>query len=119
VIVGVFGPGYFRGKKYENYDYVAQAIGALEGIVKIISGGGKGAEEFAQKYAARHGIDHDVIPPNIKLHGTENAFIYRNQEIIKSVDLVVLLWDGKDAKYHRLMADAVDQQKRLLLLHVE
>lgn len=117
--LGVFGPGFFRGKKYENYDYVSEAIREIEGITSIVTGGGHGVEQLALRYAALSDIQREVIPPNIKLHGVENAFIFRNQEIIKIADFVLLLWDGKDQKYHRLMSDVVDQQKRLLLLHVE
>lgn len=117
--LGVFGPAFFRGKKYVNYDYVSQSIGEIDGITEIITGGGAGVEQLALQHATLNKIESQVVPPNIKLHGIEKAFVIRNQEIIRTVDFVLLLWDGKDVKYHQTMADAIDQQKRLLLLHVE
>lgn len=121
--LGVFGPAYVRGKKYEEqpgaFEYVASVLDEIEDVDNVITGGGKGVEQLALKWAALKHIESDVIPPNIKLHGQESAFIYRNQEILKEVDFVILFWDGKDVKAHRLMSDAVEQRKKLLLVHVE
>jgi hypothetical protein len=122
VKLGVFGPAFVRGKLYDTDDAFAYMVGVLDefdDIDNVITGGGKGVEQMALKWAALRHIESDVIPPNIKLHGAEQAFIHRNKEILKVVDLAVLFWDGKDTKAHRLMSDAIDERTRLLLIHVE
>lgn len=122
--LGVFGPAFVRGKEYntpEAYDYVASCLDEFDpaDIDNVITGGGKGVEQFVLKWATLHHITSDVIPPNIQQHGAELAFVYRNQEILSTVDFAILFWDGKDAKMHRLMSDAISQKTRLLLIHVE
>jgi hypothetical protein len=122
VKLGVFGPAFVRGKKYdtdEAFEYVSSVLNELDAVDNVITGGGIGVESLALKWATLRHIDSDVIPPNIKLHGLENAFIYRNKEILKAIDFGILFWDGKDTKAHRLLSDAVETGTRLLVIHVE
>jgi hypothetical protein len=118
VIVGVFGPGHFRGQEYKNYAHVSDVLDNYE-ISKIITGGGVGVEQLALRYATTNEIDTEVIPPNIRAHGKESAFIFRNQEIIQIIDLAVLLWDGNDPFYHKLMADCIAKRTPLHVRHVD
>lgn len=117
--VAVFGPGHHRGEKYRNYDHVCSILDPYEGITKIVSGGGVGVERLATRYAQDSSLEVEVIPPNIQALGTVDAFIARNAMIIKKVKIVILLWDGRDPKYHRLLADAVAAKVPVHIYHVE
>jgi len=119
VEVGVFGPGHFRGKEYRNYVYVAGILDMYDPFTKVVSGGGVGTERLALRYATDNKLEHEVVPPNIQAFGMPEAFKMRNQIIVKKVDLVILLWDGRDEKYHRLMAECIEQQTTVHLYHVE
>lgn len=119
MIVGVFGPAHLRGQEYANYNFIADNLDNYPGITKIITGGGTGVEQLALRYATENGIEREVIPPNIRAHGKDKAFIFRNQEILDILDVAVLFWDGNDAFYHRLFSDCVVRKKLLHLRHIE
>src|SRR5687768_12299623 len=110
VIVGVFGPGYLHGHEYKDYNFIADGLDEYKSITKIYTGGGVGVEQLAARYGKENGVEVEVIPPNIKAH-KENAFVYRNQEIIDLVELVILFWDGNDKFYYKLISDTSFKKK--------
>lgn len=116
--VGIFGPGHYRRTEYANFSHVSSTLDEYSNIRRIISGGGKGVESLALRYAALKGIAAESIPPNIKAHGTENGFIFRNKDIIEQVELVILFWDG-NRMYHQLMHDTIARGKILHVFPVE
>jgi hypothetical protein len=119
--LAVFGPGFYKGAKYENYGHVANVLDNFREnheVSKMHTGGGGGVETLALRYAAVNGIEADVTPPNIKKDG-DNAFNVRNNEIIHKADFVLLLWDTSDKKYERLIKNCVNIGKRILICGVE
>lgn len=117
--VGVFGPGHFRGKEYRNYGYLCDILNMYEPFTKVVSGGGVGVERLALRYATDNSLEHEVVPPNIQVFGVAEAFKMRNQVIVKKVQLAIILWDGRDELYHRVMAECIAQQTTAHLYHVE
>ena len=63
-------------------------------IDKIITGGAKGVDASAERYADRNKIEKVIIKPNWDKYGTKAGFI-RNEVIILNSDFVVIIWDGK------------------------
>lgn len=61
---------------------------------EIISGGAKGIDSCAKKYALCNGIKYTEFLPNYKLYG-RFAPIKRNDEIINYADIIIAFWDGK------------------------
>ncbi len=62
---------------------------------EIISGGAKGIDSCAKKYALENNIMLTEILPNYRRYGRKYAPLQRNELIIKSSDLVIAFWDGK------------------------
>lgn len=61
--------------------------------MKIITGGARGVDKVAEKWALGCGIQCQIIRPinpNDKL-----SYLFRNVEIITKADQVVAFWDGK------------------------
>lgn len=111
MIISVFGLRDFKGREYSNYDHVASVLDTFEKADKIITGGGKGIEQLALRYAGEAGIEPQVIPPNIAKHGQVAAFSKRNYEIILGSDLIVVFWDGVENYYRELIRTALSQGK--------
>ncbi len=70
-----------------------------EGIIpecteQIISGGAKGIDRSARRYALKHGIQILEIMPEYDLYG-KTAPLRRNDWIIRLSDVVYVFWDGK------------------------
>ncbi len=77
-----------RGISVDNLkDYMPQ--GALE----IVSGGARGIDSCAAKYAKQHNMKITEFLPNYQVFG-KKAPIVRNEQIVDYSDMVVALWDG-------------------------
>ena len=72
-----------------------------EDTTEIISGGAKGVDTDARKYALAHGIKLTEFLPDYKRYGRGAAPLKRNLQIIKYSDIVLAFWDGtsKGTKY--------------------
>lgn len=88
MIVGVVGS---RG--FKNYEYLEQKLcNAPFAIDKIISGGARGADAFAIKFAKRHGIIWDEFLPDHKKY--RHPYHHRNRLIAEASDVLIAFWDG-------------------------
>lgn len=60
---------------------------------EIVSGGARGIDQCAAKYAQAHGLKLTVFLPKYSLYGRV-APLKRNDEIIDYADEVIAFWDG-------------------------
>lgn len=60
----------------------------------IISGGAKGIDTIAEKFADDHGLEKCIIKPDYKRY-KRGAPLRRNKEIVEKADLILAFWDGK------------------------
>ncbi len=63
-------------------------------ITEIVSGGAKGIDACAEKYAENNKIKLTVFLPDYKKY-KRGAPLKRNLQIIDYADLVIAFWDGK------------------------
>lgn len=66
----------------------------LQNISKIISGGAKGADSLAARYAKDNNISLLEIIPEWNKYGNQAGFI-RNKLIISACDIVIAFWDNQ------------------------
>ena len=64
------------------------------GVTQIVSGGAKGVDQCAREYARKMDIPLLEFLPEYPKYGRA-APIRRNEEIVRSADLVLAFWDGK------------------------
>ena len=64
------------------------------GTTKIISGGAKGIDRLAEKYADENNIPKLIIKPEYEKYG-KSAPLRRNKTIVENADIVIAIWDGK------------------------
>lgn len=65
-----------------------------ETTTEIVSGGAKGVDTSARKYALAHGIKLTEFLPEYTKYG-RSAPLKRNITIIEYSDIVIAFWDGK------------------------
>ena len=65
-----------------------------EGVTEIVSGGARGIDSCAKKYAIANGIPLKEFFPNYAEFG-RRAPLLRNLEIIDYADIVLAFWDGQ------------------------
>ncbi len=63
------------------------------GDFSLISGGARGVDSAAKKYATDNGIEICEILPDYEKYGRA-APIVRNKQIADSADRVIVFWDG-------------------------
>jgi len=86
--VGVVG-----SRSFSDYEFLKEML-QWHDIKLIVSGGAKGADQLAEKYAAERGIPTRIRKPNWDKHGRGAGFI-RNKEIVETSDEIIAFWDGK------------------------
>lgn len=77
----------------------------------IVSGGARGADTLAERYAKEHGIETLIFPAEWKKYGKRAGYI-RNEDIIKNCDIVIAFWDGKSrgTKHSLDLAEKYDKK---------
>lgn len=60
----------------------------------IVSGGAKGADTLAERFAKENSLEMKIFHPEWELLG-RNACSARNTQIVKFADIVFAFWDGK------------------------
>ncbi|MBR3995544.1 MAG: hypothetical protein IKI97_09730 [Clostridia bacterium] len=63
-------------------------------ITEIVSGGAKGVDTEARKYALKNNIKLTEFLPDYQQYG-KSAPLKRNISIIEYADFVIAFWDGK------------------------
>ena len=80
-------------RTFEDYDLLKRSI-PLDDVTAVISGGAKGADTLAERFAEEHGLEMVVFKPDYKTHGKAAPFI-RNGDIVETADVVYAFWDGR------------------------
>ncbi|MBC8385392.1 MAG: DUF2493 domain-containing protein [Candidatus Cloacimonetes bacterium] len=81
-------------KDFADYDFLKSILDKENEIDRIISGGAKGADSLAKKYALEKNIEFLEFPPNHIKHGNE-AKHFRDREIVENCDKVIAFYDEK------------------------
>ena len=63
------------------------------GIIKIISGGARGADRLGEKYAHEKGFECLVMPADWDKYGKRAGYL-RNAQMAEVADALIAFWDG-------------------------
>ena len=86
-----------------------------ENVTEIVSGGAKGVDKCARKYAENHNIKITEFLPEYSKYG-KAAPLKRNIQIIEYADLVIAFWDGK-SKGTKFVIDNCNKLGRKIVVH--
>ena len=83
----------------------------------IISGGAKGMDSIAEKYADSNNISKLILRPKYKLYGRV-APINRNEEMVNIADGVLVIWNGRSngTKYTAEYAKRKNKILKIILI---
>jgi len=91
----------------------------IDEYVTIVSGGAKGVDTLAQKWAKDHKADfilfkpYHMIDPSVEY--SPKFFFARNKQIADNADVVVILWDGQ-SNGTKHMVDYCKKRKKTYIL---
>ncbi len=80
-------------RNFNDYDKLKVVLNKFD-IDKMVSGGAKGADLLAERYATEYNIPTIIHKPDWKKYGRCAGFV-RNKLIIEDADIVVAFWDGR------------------------
>lgn len=78
-------------RSFENYEFLKNILQWYDASA-IISGGAKGADSLAAKYAAENGIPLKEFPADWNKNGRAAGYM-RNKQIVAEADEIVAFWD--------------------------
>lgn len=84
-------------REFNDFDLLCQKLDALmqrKEITLIISGGARGADSLAERYARDRGIPTQVLKPDWEKFGKSAGF-RRNMDIIEACEACIAFWDGE------------------------
>ena len=83
----------------------------------IISGGAKGIDTIAEKYADKHKISKLILLPQYNLYG-KSAPIKRNEMMVNIADTVIIVWDGNSRGTKSTLQYSKKKNKNTILITV-
>lgn len=106
------------GRDFDDYGFMKKVLDGqfdnLSFVESIVSGGAKGADTLAERYAKEIGRPMVVFKPDYKSYG-RGAALVRNTQIIEYADVVYAFWDGRS----KGTRDAINKAKKMgKILHV-
>jgi hypothetical protein len=84
------------------------------GMIELISGGAKGADSLAKRYANDAGIDIKIFAAHWDEFG-KGAGMIRNTDIVKECDQLLAFWDGKSRGTLDSITKAVQAKKFVMI----
>lgn len=101
-------------RKIDNID-ISKYI--PENVDLIISGGAKGIDTLAERYADEHRISKMIMRPDYEEYG-KRAPIIRNREMVNMCDEVIAFWDGKSRGTKSTIDYAMKKGKELKVIDI-
>lgn len=87
--------GIIGSRGFEDYPYLAECLDSHPvPITTIVSGGAKGADKLAERYAKERGIPVETFLPEYDKYG-KSAPLKRNIQIVEASEQLIAFWDGK------------------------
>lgn len=87
--------GVVGSRDISDYDYVRLVLSTIvQPDDIIISGGAKGVDRLAERYANENDIECVVYKPDWDKYGKQAGLI-RNGTIVEDSDYIVAIWDGE------------------------
>lgn len=83
------------GRDFDDYEQFKSCVNEEKIQFKsIISGGARGVDTLAERYATEIGVPVKIYLPDWTKHGKAAGPI-RNRQIVKNADCVIAFWDEK------------------------
>lgn len=99
-------------RNFDDYDLLTKTLNDFS-IDLIVSGGAKGADALAERYALLNNIETLIFKPEYKLYN-RGAPLKRNLQIIDASDFVIAFWDGKSRGTKHAIDYALSQNKQVI-----
>ena len=115
-------------RNFDNYEFVENIVSAViadfaeqtnSDAITIVSGGAKGTDLLAERFAKQHSFPMLIFRPDYKSYG-KAAPIRRNREILEHSDMVIAFWDGasKGTRYMIENAEKLNIPSKVVMIKI-
>lgn len=107
-------------RTFNDWDFFftkMQELFIVADIKCIVSGGARGADKMAERFAEVFEIPTQIFKPRWDTYGKAAGFI-RNEDIIDAADAVVAFWNGKSTGTKHSIGLAEKSNKTLYVVNV-
>lgn len=105
-------------RTFNDYDLLESEILKSNLDIKcIVSGGAKGADQLAERFAKKYNLDTVILIPEWNKHG-KSAGYKKNKDIIDACDLCIAFWDGQSTGTKHTIDLAQEVKKPLIIIYV-
>jgi predicted Rossmann fold nucleotide-binding protein DprA/Smf involved in DNA uptake len=104
------------GREFKNYLELAGYIDYIREtryIDTIISGGARGADRLAKRYAKKNHLIYQEYPADWNGPLKKGAGLARNTTVARSCDLMAAFWDGKSSGTKDVIEKAEKEGKEI------
>lgn len=104
-------------RNFNDYKQLASELDRLKlKLTCIVSGGARGADQLAARYAKEHNIPLIEYLPDYEKHG-RSAPLVRNKLIVDDADEVLAFWDYKTTGTGHSIKYAQKQHKPVMIVN--
>lgn len=117
--------GVVGGRDYSDYNQLKQVLNDRIEIIKgeniidleiiIVSGGAKGADSLAEKYAKKHDLQIVIFNPDWSLG--PKAGPLRNKKIVELSDEIIAFWDGNSKGTKSSIKISKNAKKKCMIIN--
>ena len=86
-----------------------------EGVTEIVSGGARGVDQCARRYAREHGLKLTEFLPDYDRYGRA-APLMRNAQIVEYADQVLAFWDRRSRGTRHVIETCRQRHKKVTVL---
>ncbi len=115
-------------RNFDDYEFVENIVSAViadlaeqtnSEVITIVSGGAKGTDLLAERFAKQHSFPMLIFRPDYKSFG-KAAPIRRNREILEHSDYVIAFWDGasKGTRYMIENAEKLNIPSKVVMIKI-
>jgi hypothetical protein len=86
--------GVVGSRNFNDYQLLKKTLdNYLDMVFLIVSGGAKGADSLAERWANENSVKTLIFKPDWTQYGKSAGYI-RNEKIVRESDLIIAFWDG-------------------------
>ena len=109
------------GRDFNDYQFLKNELEKFINENKIslhsiVSGGAKGADTLAEKFASEKKVEMIIFKPNFEKYG-RGAALARNTQIVECADTMFAFWDGKSKGTHDSIKKSEKLGKKLFIIN--
>ena len=105
-------------RTFNDYDLLKSKLDEIhkrKPITVIVSGGAKGADSLAERWARENRIELLIFLPDWDKYGKKAGYL-RNEDIVKNSDAVVAAWNGESKGTEHSINLAKEYNKSCLII---